>query len=174
MNKILIKTLLLAAVLSVNFAGVSAAPTQIAAPPLTPDALVVDLYKMHDQDLKINKDRILNGKNRAVLNKYFDKTLAGLMWKDLTTHKNEVGVLDFDPFYNAQDFDIKKLVIGQPKTVGDKATIVVIFENANRRERLTYSLVQQNSAWKISNISYADGTRLLKYFKDDAKNNRAK
>lgn len=139
----------------------------------TPDALVRDLYKLHDQDLKGSNDRILNGKSRIVLNKYFDKTLADLMWKDLTTHKDEVGVLDFDPFYNAQDFDIKRLVIGQPKTVGDQATIVVTFENGGRKDRLIYSLARQNSAWKITDIRYTDGGSLLKYFRDDAKSRPA-
>lgn len=140
----------------------------------TPDAVLRDLYKLHDQDLKSNRDRILNGKSRVNLDKYFDKTLANLIWKDLTTHKDEVGVLDFDPFYNAQDFDIKKLVVGQSNINGNRATVVVTFENSGRRDRLTYSLVQQNSVWKISNITYTDGSSLLKYFKDDAENNHGK
>lgn len=169
MNNKVIKTFLLAAVLLTTFGFAGSNEFRSFAQTNTPDAIIRDLYKLHDQDLKTDKDRILNGKSRTVLDKYFDKTLANLMWKDLTTHKDEVGVLDFDPLYNAQDFDIKKLVIGQPKTSSNKATVVVAFENSGRKDRLTYSLAQQNSVWKISNITYTDGTSLLKYFQDDAK-----
>lgn len=147
----------------------SAAETQINQ--TSPDALVKDLYKVHDQDMKSENDRILSGKNRTYLDKYFDTTLADLIWKDLTTHKDEVGVLDFDPFYNAQDFDVKNLVVGQPKIENGKATVVVTFENSGRKDTLSYSLVQQNSAWKISDIKYTDGSSLIGYFKEDAKNN---
>jgi hypothetical protein len=139
-----------------------------------PDAVVKDLYKIHDQDLKGNGERILNTKSRAMLDRFFDKTLAGYIWKDLTTHQDEVGVLDFDPFYNAQDFDIKNFSIGEPKIEGDRASVPVSFVNFDRKDKLTYSLVRRSdAAWKISDIKYTDGTSLLGYFKEDEKNNSA-
>lgn len=161
----MVKFLLSMAILFSTFSAVRAAQT------LAPDALVRDLYKSHAEDFASSKDRLLNGKSRKFLDKYFDKNLADLMWKDLTTHKEEVGVLDFDPFYNAQDADIKKLVVGQPKIEGDRATVVVTFENFKRKDTLKYLLVRQNSVWKIADIKYSDGSGLLKYFKEDAQNN---
>lgn len=134
-----------------------------------PDAVVKDLYKTHNKDQGV----ILDGKSRKLLDKYFDKTLADLMWKDLTTHTDEVGVLDFDPFYNAQDTQIKKFAVGKPKIDGKKATVIVTFQNFTRKETLNYQLVRQNSAWKISDIKYTDGTSLLGYFKEDAKNSKS-
>lgn len=142
-----------------------------AAQTSAPDALVKDLYKTHEEEFKTSNFKILGGKNRTLLDKYFDKTLADFLWKDLTTHKGEVGVLDFDPFYNAQDADIKNLVVGQPKINGDKATVTVTFQNYDRKETLNYSLTRQNAGWKISDIKYTDGGSLLGYFKEDAKNN---
>jgi hypothetical protein len=135
-----------------------------------PDALVRDLYKTHDKD----QGAILDGKSRKLIDKYFDKTLADFLWKDLTTHMDEVGVLDFDPFYNAQETQIKNFKVGEPKIEGDKATLLVTFQNFDRKETLTYALTRQNSAWKISDIKYTDGTSLVGYFKEDAKNNAAK
>lgn len=135
-----------------------------------PDALVRDLYKTHGEDFKNNNERILNGKNRALLDKYFDKTLADYIWKDLTTQRDEVGVLDFDPFYNAQEADIKKLVVGQPKIEGDKASVAVTFQNYDRRENLNYQLARRGSVWKIADIKYTDGTSLLGYFREAEKN----
>lgn len=135
----------------------------------TPDALIRDLYKTHDKD----NGAILDGKSRRLIDKYFDKTLADFFWKDLTTHRDEVGVLDFDPFYNAQDIQIKNFKVGAPKIEGDKATVPVTFQNFDRGETLTYSLARQNGAWKISDIKYTNGDSLLGYFGEDAKNNAA-
>jgi len=112
---------------------------------------------------------IVQGKNRAILDKYFDKNLADLIWKDMTTNKEEVGVIDFDIFYNAQDADVKNLVVGTPKIDGDKANAVVTFENFKEKNILTYSLIKEKGAWKISDIDYGQGNTLLKYFKEDSK-----
>jgi hypothetical protein len=140
-----------------------------AAQQTTPDAFVKDLYKTHDKD----NNAILDGKSRKLIDKYFDKTLADSLWKDLTTHKDEVGVLDFDPFYNAQDIQIKNFKVGEPKIEGDKAIVPVTFQNFDRRETLNYALVRRSSAWKISDIKYTNGESLAGYFKEDAKNNAA-
>src|SRR5829696_1764647 len=67
----------------------TAANANIAGQQTAPDALVKDLYKTHDKD----QGAILDGKSRKLIDKYFDKTLADFIWKDLTTHKDEVGVL---------------------------------------------------------------------------------
>lgn len=129
-----------------------------------PDALVKDLYKTHDKD----NGKIMDGKSRVLLDKYFVKSTADLIWKDLTTHKDEVGVIDFDIFYNAQDTDIKNFAVGAPKIEGTKASVPVSFTNFKEKQNLTYSLVQQGDAWKISDIKYNEGT-LLGYFKTETK-----
>lgn len=138
----------------------------------TPDSVVKELYKIHNQDLKSNRDSILNNRNRQNLDKFFDKTLADFIWKDLTTHRNEVGVLDFDPFYNAQDFDIKNFLISSVKTINLKSSVTVKFTNAGRKDTLVYQLVKQAAGWKITDIRYTDGSSLLKYFKEYAKQNK--
>lgn len=161
------KSFLLVAILFSVFAVVSSfAQTSI------PEALVKDLYKTHDQNLKNNTDSILDGKNRKSLDKYFDKTLGDFIWKDLTTHTDEVGVLDFDPFYNAQDFDIKNFSVAKAKITGTKASVIVKFTNSGRRDTLNYQLVRGKSGWRIADIKYTDGTSLLGYFKEDAKNSK--
>ncbi len=133
---------------------------------IAPDALVKDLYKAHDRD----NGAIVQGENRKILDKYFDKNLANLIWKDMTTNKDEVGVIDFDIFYNTQDAEIKNLNIGAAKIDGDKASVPVTFVNFKIKNSLTYQLVKENSAWKISNIDYGKGENLLKYFKESAAN----
>lgn len=131
----------------------------------TPDALVKELYKTHDQDLKKSADTILNGKSRKLLDKFFDQTLANFIWKDLTAKREGVGVLDFDPFYNAQDFDVKNFSVSPAKIDDTKASVVVKFTNSGRKNSLNYRLVRRNSAWKISDIEYSESSSLMKYFK---------
>ena len=147
---------------------------QTNAQQTTPEALLKDLYRVHAEDFKRNTDRIINGKSRTYLDKYFDKNLADLIWKDLTAERDGVGVIDFDLFYAAQDMDIKNLVVGQAKITGDTAIVPVTFANYGQKEKLSYTLTQNNNgAWKISDISYGTGDTLLKYFKEDALNNTA-
>lgn len=163
---------------NVNAAQTNVANTETNAAPViieneakktAPEAVVKDLYKTHDN----GNGKILDGKNRALLDKYFDKNLAGLMWKDLTTHQEEVGVLDFDPFFNAQEIEIKNFAVGAAKIENGAASVPVTFNNYDRKEKLVYSLVEQGAAWKISDIKYTDGSTLLGYFKEDAQNNAA-
>lgn len=145
-------------------AAVSA--SEAAGQASAPDAVVRELYGVHAKD----NGKILNNRSRVLLDKYFDKNLANLIWKELTTRGNEVGVLDFDIFYNAQDMEIKKLMVAAPKIQNDKADVTVTFENFGGKETIRYALVKQNAAWKIADIKYKDGS-LLQYFKDAANNN---
>ena len=143
-------------------AAKSAAATENQTQTATPDALLKDLYKTHANE----KIQIINSSNRTLIDKYFDRNLGDLIWKDLTRNVDEeVGVIDFDLFYNAQDADIKKVVVGAPKINGEKATVPVTFENYGQKNTLVYTLVKEKSAWKISDINYGkDNDSLLKYF----------
>jgi Zn/Cd-binding protein ZinT len=134
-----------------------------------PEELVKDLYKTHEKD----EGAILSGKNRKILDKYFDKNLANLIWKDLTTHQDEIGVIDFDIFYNTQDPQIKNLKVNPAKIEGTKATVPVTFTNGGAKETVTYLLTQQNGDWKISDIKYRDAGTLLKIFKENEQLDRA-
>lgn len=150
-----------------NTANVQATPptaaSETSAAQITaPDALVKDLYKTHDK----KNGSIVRGKDRKILDKYFNKNLAGLIWKDMTTNNNEVGVIDFDIFYNTQDPVISKFAVGAAKIEGDKASVPVTFNNSDAKVTVNYSLVKENSEWKISDINYDDNQSLVKYFKE--------
>jgi len=127
-----------------------------------PEMLVADLYKQHDA----NKSPFFQTKSRALVDKYFTKALGDLIWKDATESKNEVGAIDGDPLYNAQDTEIKKFAIGKGVVNGQSATVIVTFTNLGKKETLTFSLKLINKAWKIDNISYGEGDSLMKWLKD--------
>jgi Protein of unknown function (DUF3828) len=138
-------------------------PTPVSAR-ISPAALVSDLYRQHNR----NRGPFFQTKSRALLTKYFTKKLADLIWKDRIAAGNEVGALDGDPLYNAQDTKIKRFVQHKPTYVKGKAEIVVSFENFGKKETVTFLLVSEQDNWKIANIKYSDGTDLAGIFKAGA------
>jgi hypothetical protein len=137
------------------------------ATPTAPDALVADLYKQHDA----HKSPFFQAKNRALVDKYFTKATADLIWKDATRkNQNEVGALDGDPLYNAQDTDIKNFKVGAANVAdikSDKATVIVTFDNFGQKQTLKFLLVQEKGAWKINDIDYGEAGTLVKWLRDE-------
>jgi hypothetical protein len=127
----------------------------------SPGALVSDLYRQH----KRNRGPFFQTKSRALLTKYFTRHLADLIWKDRVKAGNEVGALDGDPLYNAQDVEIKKFVQHKTTYANRQAEVIVTFENFGKPETITFVLVSEQSNWKIANIKYSDGTDLVGIFK---------
>src|SRR5688572_10338313 len=106
-----IKFLILTAFL-LTFVCVGSAQTKkksAAAASGTPDAVVKSLYAAHDA----NKSPFFQTKSRTLLDKFFVKDLADMIWKDAVDSEKEqgVGAIDFDPRYDAQDTQITNLVI---------------------------------------------------------------
>src|ERR1700755_166842 len=125
----------------------------------SPDAVVRELYRVH----RNGYGHVFAKAGRKLQQRFFDKNLADLIWKDLTeTPQDEVGRLDFDPLYNAQDTHITRFRIGTPILEGDKATVHVTFNNYDRKEDLKFLLVKTSTGWKISNIDYGENSTLLK------------
>src|ERR1041385_5040665 len=109
------KKLTLAAILFLT--GMQLLPAVPAQPRhLSPDALVRDLYTAHTH----KRSPFFQTRSRALLYKYFVKSLADLIWTDQKNSKGEVGVIDGDPLYDAQDMQIKKFAIGKPSYESDK------------------------------------------------------
>ncbi len=127
----------------------------------TPDALVAELYKSE----KKKASPFFQDKNRALVDHYFSKELGDLLWKDTIDSKGEVGALNGDPLYDAQDMEIKDFVIHPAKTEEGKTTVLVTFANFKEKKSITFHCVQQGGVWKISDIQYADYA-LLKLLKD--------
>ena len=126
-----------------------------------PDAVVADLYKQHDG----KKSPFFQTKNRALVDKYFIKQLADLIWKDAVSSAGEIGALDADPLYDAQDTEIKNLKIWPAEIKDDKATVKVTFSNYSEKKSLTFSLALVNDVWKIADINYGRKETLLTWLR---------
>ena len=102
-----------------------------------------------------------------MLDKYFAPELANLLWQDARSSGDEVGALDGDPLFNAQDMDIKNFSIhegvGGPRMV----VVPVSFENLGQKHEIKFRLFSGGGTWRIANIEYEDGATLLEILKRD-------
>jgi hypothetical protein len=118
----------------------------------TPDAVVRELYRVYNH----GKLPLFDRKGRRYQLKFFDKRLADLVWKDITeTPEGEMGHIDFDPLYNTQDdTGITNFRVGAPVIQGDRATVIVSFNQFRRRRRITFRMHNTSEGWKVENILY--------------------
>jgi len=129
---------------------------------LSPNELVADLYKQHNR----KHGPFFQTRSRALLYKYFEKSLADMIWKDAVSSKGEVGVIDGDPLYDAQDMDIKIFAIGKAVFEDGKARLTVSFDNFGQKQSIIFVLVNGRSGWLISDIDYGKGRTLVGEFKE--------
>jgi hypothetical protein len=69
----------------------------------------------------------------------------------------EMPIIDFDPYINAQDYELSDLVISDPAVEGDHATVGVSFLNFGTPEDIRFSLVRRAEGWKIDDIEALGG-----------------
>lgn len=123
-----------------------------------PEAVVKELYRVH----RNGDGRVFERGGRRQQQKFFERKLAALIWKNLSeTPEGEVGNLDFDPLFSAQDMQIKNFRVGASTVKGNTAAVPVTFMNYERRVRIEFRLVNTREGWKVSNIVYGGGSDLV-------------
>jgi hypothetical protein len=127
-----------------------------------PDALVADLYKANKQ----KRSPFFQTRSRALLYKYFEKGIADLIWKDAVHSKGEVGAIDGDPLYDAQDMEIKKFAIKKPRYEEGRALVDVTFENFGKPQTIMFILANGRTGWRIRDIVYSEGRTLASELKE--------
>jgi Protein of unknown function (DUF3828) len=135
--------------------SVQPSSAETTVPQSSPETLVSDLYKQKNSPFSQTKDR-------GLVNKYFSERLAQLIWKDAVSSKGEVGALDFDPLYDAQDVDIKKFSLRKSRSEKNTAEVIASFENMGHKTEVTYTLVLAKMGWQIADIKYSDGRSLVR------------
>ena len=123
----------------------------------TPEVVVRNLYAARKRPAT---DPFFQTKSRVRLDKFFAKELANLIWNDSVSsaRNNEVGKLDGDPLYNAQDmkitvFRIKRPMYGEGNL--DLADVPVTFKNFGKEQTILFRLERdKRRAWKITDIFY--------------------
>jgi Protein of unknown function (DUF3828) len=113
-------------------------------------AFVTDIYNAYRG--KEAKGRPLD--DERAIRRAFEPSLAALMVKDqkLAAKRGEVGLLDFDPFVDAQDWEISDLDIAVDDTAPGKATATVKFTNFNKPVTVRLELIKIKNDWRIADV----------------------
>lgn len=126
----------------------------VATVTAAPDQVVKNLYAAQ----KAGTGPFFQHRSRAAVDRFFIKDFADLIWKDTEVAAGEVGTIDFDPLYNAQDTQIRAFKIGQPEYGegnAELADVPVTFKNMGKDETILFKLERDaRKAWKISDIYY--------------------
>src|SRR6266853_1854149 len=123
--------------------------------------LVAQLYKEHSG----KSDPLQYPVSKKLLPNYFYKPLLDLYLKDQEDSKGEVGKIDFDPLYDAQDFkisDFNLVVLPDKKGSG---YVVARFKNMGVDQEIIFELRRTKMGWRIADIQYKDGRSLRKILK---------
>jgi hypothetical protein len=137
-------------------APTTTAPSATAPSPRDAETLVASLYREHDAQ----RSPFFQNNSRELVDRYFEPSLADLIWKDVVDAKGEVGALDFDPLYDAQDVEPKNFTVHPAQPDGGSVRVPVSFDSYGEKRQLTYVLTPAAGTWKISDIRYADGRTL--------------
>jgi hypothetical protein len=94
--------------------------------------------------------------SETVIRRYFEPSLAMLIIKDqkAAAKRGEVGTLDFDPFVDAQEWDIAAFDIAVSDAAPGKATATVKFTNLGKPTTVLLDLVTVKSEWRVRDITW--------------------
>jgi hypothetical protein len=94
--------------------------------------------------------------NERTIRRYFEPTLAAAMAKDqkAAARRNEVGLLDFDPFLDAQDWDVGAFDIAVSDAATGTAKATVKFVNQGEAMTVVLDLVQVKNDWRVYDITW--------------------
>jgi hypothetical protein len=134
-----------------NFCGAQA---ETAA--TSPTKVVSDLYTAHNG----KADPLRYPGSKKLLGAYFANGLLSLYLKDQSESQGEVGKIDFDPLYAAQDFKIKNFSVGLVAQQKDSAEVAASFKNIGKSEKIRFILSNTAQGWRITDIKYSDGRTL--------------
>jgi hypothetical protein len=130
-----------AALIAPAYAGDASATSFITA--------IYDSYKGKDaKGTPLDSERTIR--------RYVEPKLASLMASDqkAATRRNEVGALDFDPFLDAQEWDITTFDIVVSDAAAGKVQATVKFVNLGQSMTVVLDLVQVRKAWRIHEITW--------------------
>ncbi len=89
--------------------------------------------------------------------RYFAHDLGEAMRKD-TSDPQEVGALDFDYRYGAQDLKISGLQILETPVDNDSAHVVAVFKNHGKANGVEWTLCRRpNGDWRIADAASSGG-----------------
>ena len=130
----------------------------------SPQALMHELYRVH----ALGEGPLLQAGAKAQRRVFFTESLAAALDAELNRpNSDEVGNLDFDPFFYAQDFEIADLDFAVAKVSGTSTVALARFSNFGKVVEISYLVVQDQRGWRIDDIVYGEGVTLRKLLKGE-------
>ncbi len=99
-------------------------------------------------------------KDRTLLDQYFAKPTADLMWNDVQKSPGKINRSKINLLFNAPDAAIKKTWVLPAVVGGSRAIVYVTFENKAKPQEIKLDLQQTAGRWRITEMVYPDGKRL--------------
>jgi hypothetical protein len=145
------RTVILAAVLSAALASFTPR-SRASAVEASALAFVSGIYSAYKG--KDAKGCPLDGE--GAIRRDFEPSLAAGMVKDqkIAAKRDEVGFLDFDPFIDAQDWNISDFDTAIDETAPGKATATVKFTNFDKPATVRLDLAKVKNDWRIADITW--------------------
>lgn len=99
----------------------------------------------------------------------FASDLLSLIRKDQEQAQGDVGLLDYDPVCDCQDFDISNVHIETKKTTKSKLEADVHFINTGTKVKVGFTLVGDGKRWRIADIRSKATPSLYRFLKVNLK-----
>jgi Protein of unknown function (DUF3828) len=98
--------------------------------------------------------------SREALERYFAPDLAAAIDADIAAaeQENRPPALDGDPFVDAQEWDVKNVVIAIRDDSPERAVAVVSFFNVGEPRQVELDLVKLAAGWRVDDIHWREGT----------------
>lgn len=126
------------------------------APRSAADRLVRALYFEHSK-----KDNpLLETKNRTLIDQFFVKSTADLIWHDASASPGKLNRTKANPLFNSPNEFIKKMWVLPAAVGGSRAVVYVTFERKAKPEEIRIDMQQVAGRWRIMDMLYPDGKRL--------------
>jgi hypothetical protein len=128
----------------------------LAGPALAADATAIAFVTSIYDAYKGKDSKGIPLENARAVRRYFEPSLAALINKDraIAAKRGEVGLLDGDPFIDAQDWDISNLDITVSDTTPGKASAAVKFTNLGKPTTVVLDLVKIRNDSRIHDITW--------------------
>lgn len=141
-------------------AATAAPATTPAAAAVAPTAegLVRALYQKY---LETAPDTVVgfDFTDPAVAAAYFDPALSKLVVADA---KSDQPRLNFDPFIEGQEFEIKAVAISAKNVTKTGATVIAQFDNFDEKKTVTFKMVRTTAGWRIADVQWDRNPQTLR------------
>ena len=133
------------------------AATAATAQGSSPQAFLESIYKVYRNN---SNAKGVDTSKPDVVRRHFATPIAKAMLKDQADarKRDEVPLLNADPFIDAQDWQIANLTIEIKDATRRKATGVVSFTNAREPKTVTLDLIKTGDGWRIAEIRAPSGS----------------